>query len=49
MSDFTAIRGVSLTLKELLRQAITLSSDPQLNGVPISSEAAPPESPDSFH
>ncbi len=35
MSDFTAIRGVSLTLKELLRQAITLSSDPQLNGVPI--------------
>jgi hypothetical protein len=33
MSDFTAIRAVSHTLKEILKQAITDDSDPQLNGV----------------
>jgi hypothetical protein len=35
MSDYTAIAAVSTTLQELLRQTITLSSDPQLKSVPI--------------
>ena len=35
MSDFPAIRAVSHTLKDLLTEAITNNSDPQLNGVPI--------------
>ncbi|HLJ46317.1 MAG TPA: DUF4255 domain-containing protein [Bryobacteraceae bacterium] len=35
MSDFTAIRAVSHTLKEVLRQAITESTEAQLSGVPI--------------
>jgi hypothetical protein len=35
MSDFTAIRAVSLTLRELLRVNITNSTDPQLSGVAI--------------
>lgn len=35
MGDFTFIRAVSLTLKALLEDHITNSSDAQLNGVPI--------------
>jgi hypothetical protein len=35
MSDFTAIRAVSLSLKGLLKHAITDNPDPQLSGVPI--------------
>jgi hypothetical protein len=35
MSDFTAIRAVSVTLQALLQDHITNSPDPQLNGVPI--------------
>src|SRR5258708_26819518 len=35
MSDFTAIRAVSHTLLELLKQAITANPDPQLNSVQI--------------
>ena len=35
MSDFTAIRGVSHTLQEMLKQTITDNPDPQLNGVKI--------------
>lgn len=35
MSDFTVIQAASRTLQELLRASITLSTDPQLNGVPI--------------
>jgi hypothetical protein len=35
MNDYTAIRAVSLTLKELLKAHITDSSEPQLSGVPI--------------
>ncbi len=35
MSDYSVISAVSSTLKELLNQNITLSSDSQLNGVPI--------------
>jgi hypothetical protein len=36
MSEFTAIRAVSMTLQTLLQQHVTDSPDPQLNGVPIS-------------
>ncbi|HTS26568.1 MAG TPA: DUF4255 domain-containing protein [Bryobacteraceae bacterium] len=36
MSDYPVISAVSSTLKELLNANITLSSDSQLNGVPIS-------------
>ncbi len=35
MSDFTAIRAVSLTLREILKQAITDSTEGQLAGVQI--------------
>jgi hypothetical protein len=35
MSDYTVISAVSSTLKELLRQNITLSKDAELNGVEI--------------
>ena len=35
MSDYTVISAVSNTLKEMLKQNITLSSDPQLTGVDI--------------
>jgi hypothetical protein len=35
MSDYTVISAVSSTLKELLRQNITLSTDAELNGVEI--------------
>jgi len=35
MTDFTAIRAVTDSLKEILRQGITLSADAQLNGVGI--------------
>lgn len=35
MSDFTAIRAISLTLKELLKANITDSTEPQLAGVAI--------------
>jgi hypothetical protein len=35
MSEFTVIRAVSGTLKELLKAHITDSNEPQLNGVPI--------------
>lgn len=35
MSDYTAIRAVSRTLKQILTDAITNSSEPQLAGVPI--------------
>ncbi len=35
MNEFTSIRGATLTLKELLRQHITLSLEPQLKDVPI--------------
>ncbi len=35
MSDYTAIRAVSVTLQTLLKQHITLSPEPQLNGVQI--------------
>jgi hypothetical protein len=35
MSDFTAVRAVSLTLKDLLKDHITNSTEPQLSGVGI--------------
>ncbi len=35
MSDYTAVREVSLALQALLKQEITDSTDPQLAGVPI--------------
>lgn len=35
MSDYTAIEAVSSTLQDALRQHITLSGEPQLNGVPV--------------
>jgi uncharacterized protein DUF4255 len=35
MSDYTVIRAVSLSLRQVLRNAITNDSDPQLNGVEI--------------
>jgi hypothetical protein len=35
MSDFTAIRGASLTLKALLEEHITRSTEPQIRGVAI--------------
>lgn len=35
MSDYTVISAVSATLKEILKQNITLSTDPDLNGVDI--------------
>ena len=35
MSDYTVIRGVSETLRELLRAHITNDTEPQLNGVSI--------------
>jgi hypothetical protein len=35
MADFPVIRAVSESLRELLREHITLSSDPGLNNVPI--------------
>ncbi|HEX4320462.1 MAG TPA: DUF4255 domain-containing protein [Acidobacteriaceae bacterium] len=35
MSDYTVISAVSSTLKEILKQKITLSSDAELNGVDI--------------
>lgn len=35
MSDYTALRAVSLTLKGLLEDHITHSTDAQLTGVPI--------------
>lgn len=35
VSEYTAIRAVTRSLRELLRQSITLSSDPELAGVPI--------------
>jgi hypothetical protein len=35
MSDFTVIRAVTDTLKSILEDGITNSTDPQLNGVPI--------------
>lgn len=35
MSEYTAIRAVTRSLRELLRQNITLSSDPELAGVGI--------------
>lgn len=35
MSDYTVISGVSNTLKEILKQNITLSPDTELNGVDI--------------
>jgi Pvc16 N-terminal domain len=35
MSDYSVISAVSATLKELLNQNITLSSDSQLNGIAI--------------
>ena len=35
MSDYQAISGVTLTLRELLRDHITQSADPELAGVPI--------------
>jgi Pvc16 N-terminal domain len=35
MSDFTAIRGASRTLRQLLMDHVTNDPDPQLNGVPI--------------
>lgn len=35
MSEYTAIRAVTRSLRELLRQNITLSSDPELTGVQI--------------
>jgi hypothetical protein len=35
MSEFTAIRAVTQTLKEILEAHITNSTEPELNGVPI--------------
>jgi hypothetical protein len=35
MSEFTALKAISVTLKELLEAHITNSSEPELNGVPI--------------
>lgn len=35
VSEYTAIRAVTRSLRDLLRAHITLSSDPELNGVPI--------------
>jgi hypothetical protein len=35
MSDYTVIQAVSSTIQEVLRQNITLSSDPQIKNVPI--------------
>lgn len=35
MSDYTAIRAVTITLQALLKEHITNSSEPQLNGVQI--------------
>ena len=35
MSDYTVIRAVTLSLRQVLRNAITNDSDPQLNGVEI--------------
>jgi hypothetical protein len=35
MSDYTAIAAVSDTLRQVLRQNITLSSDPQLTGIEV--------------
>jgi hypothetical protein len=35
MSEFTAIRGVTRTLRSLLMQHITSSSDPELSGVAV--------------
>jgi hypothetical protein len=35
MSDFTVIRAVTDSLKSILEAGITLSADPQLNGIPI--------------
>src|SRR4051794_26256000 len=35
MADYTAIKAVTETLKELLKAHITNDSEPQLNGVPI--------------
>jgi hypothetical protein len=35
MSDYTAVRAVSLALQALLKATITNSTDPQLNGVDI--------------
>lgn len=35
MSDFTAVRAVSMTLQEMLRQNITLSPEPELTTVQI--------------
>jgi hypothetical protein len=35
MSDYTVIRAVSLSLRQVLRTAITNDSDPQLNGIDI--------------
>lgn len=35
MSEYTAIRAVTRSLRDLLRQGITLSSDPELAGVAI--------------
>ena len=39
MSDFTAIRGVTLTLQNLLKTHITDSTEPQLSGVAIELES----------
>jgi hypothetical protein len=35
MSDFTAIRAVTDSLKSILEAGITLSADPQLNGITV--------------
>ena len=35
MSEFTALRAVSLTLQSMLDAEITQSSDPQINGVKV--------------
>jgi hypothetical protein len=35
MSDFTAIRAVTDSLKSILESGITLSADPQLNGIAV--------------
>jgi Pvc16 N-terminal domain len=35
MSDYTVIQAVSSTIQEMLRQNITLSTDPQIKNIPI--------------
>ena len=41
MSDYTAIRAITLSLREVLRAAITYDSDPQLNAIEIDLRSVP--------